>query len=120
VDLNRDLIPQLDLLVERLSSWRGSLVEVVEQITRLPGTLDRHFTTSAQFVMQLRFVGIAFSGASLMLDGEAGGQPAMYQATCDLLEELSVGSTEVVFVEQFGGVAERRSTFRLLAETRGV
>src|SRR5262245_11437978 len=81
--VNRELIPQVGSLVKQLSSWRGSLVEVVEQVSRSPGTLDRHFTTTSQFVMRLKFVGITFSGTSLTLEGEAGGQPALYQATVD-------------------------------------
>jgi hypothetical protein len=32
--LNRELISQLEPLVERISEWKGQLVEVVEQITR--------------------------------------------------------------------------------------
>ncbi len=112
--MNRELIPQLEPLVERLSEWRGSLVEVVEQLTRSPGTLDRHFTTYSSFVMRLEYVGIAFSGTSLMLAGKAFERNVGYQATCDLLERLSISPSEVVFVEWFGKVAERHSTFRLL------
>jgi hypothetical protein len=114
--LNRELIPQLEPLVERLNEWRGSLVEVVEQLTRSPGTLDRHFTTYSSLVMRLEYVGIAFSGSSLMLLGKALGRDVGYQATCDLLEQLSVARGEVIFVERFGKVAERHSTFRLLLE----
>ncbi|HUE69950.1 MAG TPA: hypothetical protein VMP01_03595 [Pirellulaceae bacterium] len=116
--MNRELIPKIELLVERLNEWRGSLVEVVEEISRSPGTLDRHFTTRASFVMRLEFAGIGFSGATLMLLGQAGDRDAGYQATCDLLEELSIERTEVVFVERFGKVAERHSTFRLLGDER--
>jgi hypothetical protein len=114
--LNRELIPQLEPLVERLGGWRGSLVEVVEQITRSPGTLDRHFTTTSTLVMRLEYVGIAFSGSSLMMLGKAIGRDVGYQATVDLLERLSPSTDEVVFVERFGTVAERHSTFRRLPE----
>jgi hypothetical protein len=114
--LNRELISQLEPLVERLSGWRGSLVEVVEQITRSPGTLDRHFTTSSTLVLRLEYVGIAFSGGSLMVLGKAFGRDVGYEATVDRLERLSLGPDEVVFVEQFGAIAERHSTFRRLPE----
>jgi hypothetical protein len=114
--LNRQLIPQVEPLVERLREWRGSLVEVVEQLTRSPGTLDRHFTTRSSFVMRLEHVDIAFSGSSLMLLGRAFERDVGYQATFDLLEQLSMAPNEVLFVERFGKVAERHSTFRLLGE----
>ena len=104
--MNRELIPQLDPLVDRLNEWRGSLVEVVEQVTRSPGTLDRHFTTRSSFVMRLEFVGIAFSGASLMVLGKAFDRDVGYQATCDLLEHLSVAPDEVIVVERFAKVAD--------------
>jgi hypothetical protein len=114
--LDRELIPQLEPLVERLNGWRGSLVELVEQVTRSPGTFDRHCTTRSSFVMRLELVAIAFSGASLTVLGKASGRDAGYQAACDLLELLSVAPAEVVFVERFGEVAERHTTLRLLDE----
>ncbi len=117
--LNRELIPQLEPLVERLSGWRGSLVEVIEKLTRSPGTLDRHFTTTSTTVLRLEHVGIAFSGGSLMVLGRAFGRDVGYEATVDLLERLSVGPDEVVFVERFGSVAERHSRFRLLPDSAG-
>src|SRR5262245_43495880 len=89
--LNRELISQLEPLVERISEWKGQLVEVVEQITRSPGTLDRHFTTRSTLVMRLESVGIALSGTSLLVMGNAFEKNVGYQATCDLLEELSLG-----------------------------
>ena len=85
---------------------------MVEQITRSPGTLDRHFTTTSTLILRLESVGIAFSGSSMMVLGRAFGRDVGYQATLDLLEGLSLGPAEVVFVERFGAVAERRSTFR--------
>lgn len=114
--MNRELIPQLELLLERLSRWRGSLVEIVEQITRRPGSLDRHVTTTTTLVLRLEHVGIAFSGGSLTLLGRAFDRDAGYQATVDLLESPTVGPAEVVFVERFGTVAERHSRFRLLPD----
>jgi len=114
--MNRELIPQLEPLVERLSEWRGSLVEVVEQLTRSPGTLDRHFTTTTTLVLRLEHVGIAFSGGSLLVLGRAFGRDVGYQAAVERLERLSLGPEEVVFVERFGAAAERHSTFRRLAE----
>jgi hypothetical protein len=114
--LNRELIPQLEPLVARLSEWRGSRVEVVEQLTRSPGTLDRHFTTISTLVLRLEYVGIALSGGSLMVVGKAFGRDVGYQATLDRLERLSLGPEEVVFVEHFGSAAERHSTFRRLSE----
>jgi hypothetical protein len=111
--LNPELIPQLEPLIDRLNEWVGKLVEVIEQISRSPGTLDRHFTTRSSFVMRLESVGIAFSGATLMVLGKAFERDVAYQATCDLLEELSIGPEELVFVEKFGNVAERRSMFKL-------
>ncbi len=114
--MNRDLIPQLEPLAEILRAWRGSLVEVVEQVARLPGTFDRHFTTTTQLVMKLEDVAITFSGGSLTLSGTTGSWPATYQATCERLEELSLGPREVVFLERFGQTAERRSVFRVLEE----
>lgn len=118
--MNRELIPKMELLVERLHEWRGSLVEVVEEITRSPGTLDRHFTTRVSFVMRLEFAGIGFSGATLMLLGKTGDRDAGYQATCDLLEELSIETAEVLLVEMFGNVAARHSTFTLLGDDKAV
>ncbi|MEW4571490.1 hypothetical protein AB1L88_26750 [Tautonia sp. JC769] len=114
--MRSDLVPQLEPLLERLGSWRGSLVEVVEQVTRSPGTLDRHATTRSALVLRLEHVGIAFSGASLMVLGKAFGRDVGYEASCDLLERLSVEPESVVLVEQFGRVAERHSSFRPLAE----
>ena len=101
-----------------MNEWRGALVEVVGQITRSPGTRGRHFTTRSSLIMQLEYVGIAFSGASLMILGKAFQRDVGYQATCDLLESLSIGPIEVGFVERFGRVAERHSTIRLLANTQ--
>jgi hypothetical protein len=66
--------------------------------------------------MRFESVAIAFSGASLMVMGKAFERNVDYQATCDLLEELSLGSGEVVFVERFSKVVERRSTFTLIGE----
>ncbi len=114
--MNRERIPQIESLIETLNGWRGALVEVTEQITRSPGTLDRHFTTRSVLVMRLENVGIAFSGATLMLFGQVVGRNVEYQATLDLLEHLTVRPEEVVFVERFGRVAERHSTFRPLPE----
>ena len=114
--MNRELIPQLEPLVEQLTAWRGSLVEVVEQVTRRPGSLDRHCTTTSSVVLRLEFAGVAFSGASLMVLGKAFGRDVGYQATLDLLERLSVGPDEVVFVERFGAEAERHSRFRPLPD----
>ena len=114
--MNRELIPQMEPLVELLNEWRGALVEVIEQITRSPGTLDRHFTTYSSLVMRLECVSITFSGTSLVVLGKAFKRDVGYQATCDLLEELTMASSEVVFVERFGKTAERHSTFRLLAK----
>ncbi|AMV28250.1 hypothetical protein VT84_27855 [Gemmata sp. SH-PL17] len=112
--MKRELLPQLESLVRRLYECRGSLVEVVEQITRFPGTLDRHFTTTSTLVMRLEFVGVTVSGASLMVLGRAFGRDVGYQATCDLLESLTVFPGEAVFVERFSKGVERHSTFRLL------
>lgn len=114
--MNGELIPQLCPLAEHLSGWRGSLVEVVERITRSPGTLDRHCTTRSSFVMRLEFVGLTFSGASLTLLGTAGEREASYQATCDCLESLSIDEDEVVLVERLGKAVERHSTCRLVDE----
>lgn|GEM_PF-4682298 len=114
--MNRELFPQLAPLVECLSEWRGSLVEVVEELTRSPGNLDRHFTTTSTLVLRLEYVMIAFSGGSLMVLGKAFGRDVGYQATIDLLQRLSLGPDEVVFVERFGSAAERHSTFRRLSQ----
>ena len=114
--MNRELIAQMGPLVEYLSGWRGALVEVVEQVTRSPGTLDRHFTTTSTLVLRLEHVAIAFSGGSLMVLGKAFGRDVGYQATIDLLERLSLGPAEVVFVERFGAAVERHSTFRPIPE----
>jgi hypothetical protein len=92
------------------------LVEVVEELTRRPGSLDRHCTTTSTLVMRLEYAGVAFSGASLMVLGKALGRDVGYQATLDLLERLTVGPDEVVFVERFGSVAERHSRFRPLPD----
>lgn len=114
--MKRELIPQFEALLERLSEWRGALVEVVERLTRSPGTLDRHSTTTSQLVMRLEFVGVAFSGGSLTLMGKAFDRDVSYQATIDRLERMSLGIDEMVFVEKFGSAAERHSTFRRLPE----
>ncbi|MBN9524016.1 hypothetical protein J0H58_36815 [bacterium] len=114
--MNRERIPQIESFVETLNGWRGMLVEVTERLTRSPGTLDRHVTTRSALVMRLENVGVAFSGATLVLFGQVFGRNVEYQATLDLLENLTVRPEEVVFVERFGTVAERHSTFRPLPE----
>lgn len=113
--LDRDFITQVQPLVERVSEWKGQLVEVVEQITRSPGTLDRHFTTRSSVVMRLESVAIAFSGATLMVMGKAHDRGVNYQVACDLIEHLSLESDNVVLVERFAGIAERHSTFNLIS-----
>lgn len=115
--MNRQLIPQIEPLMERLNGWRGSLVEVVEHLTRNPGSLDRHFTTTSSLVMRLEFASIAFSGASLMVLGKAFDRDVGYQATLDLMERVVIGPEEVVFVELFGSVAERHSRIRYVPDT---
>ena len=115
--MSRELIPQLEPLVELLEKWRGSLVEVVEKITRRPGTLDRHCTTTSTLVLRLESVGIAFSGSSLMVLGKAFDRDVGYEATVDLLERLSLGPSEVIFVERFGSTIERHSRFRQLPDS---
>ena len=67
-------------------------------------------------VMRLEYVGIAFSGRSIMLMGKAYGRDVGYQAAIDLLEQLSISPGVVVFVERFGKVAERHTCFRTLPE----
>ncbi|WP_010047806.1 hypothetical protein [Gemmata obscuriglobus] len=117
--MNRELLTQLASLVERLNEWQGTMVEVIEQITRSPGSLDRHHTTYSSFVMRLEFVGVAFSGASLMVLGKALGRDVGYQASCDFLERLSVKPDGVTFVERFARVAERHTTIRQLSASPG-
>ncbi|MDY3552742.1 hypothetical protein R5W24_001830 [Gemmata sp. JC717] len=112
--MNTLLMHDLAALVERLNEWRGTTVEVVEQITRSPGSLNRHATTYSSFVMRLEFVGVAFSGATLMVLGKALGRDAGYQASCDLLERLSVGADEVTLVERFAKAAERHTAIKRL------
>ncbi len=117
--MNRDMILQLQALVERLNEWRGAMVEVVEQLTQSPGSLDRHCTTRSSFVMRLEYAGIAFSGAALLVLGKALERDVGYQAACDLAEQLSVAPREVMLLERFGKAAERHSTIRLLADVQG-
>jgi hypothetical protein len=113
--MNRDLIPNLESLVERLRSWQGELIEVTESLSRLRSAgHDRHFATSSRFHMRLKSVGITFSGGALDLGGEVEGQTVWYQATVERLQELSVQEREVLFVEQFEQHTERRSVFKLL------
>lgn len=114
--MNSELIPQLEPFVGHINMCKDSLVEVVEQLTHSPGDLDRHCTTRSILLMRLEYVGIAFSGATLMLIGKALSQDVRDEASCRLLERLSVGSEKVVLVERFGHVAERHSTFRPLSE----
>ncbi len=57
---------------------------------------------------------IAMSGCTLMLSGTIGDYQVDYQTTVDCLESLSIGTDEVLFVEKFGNVAERHSTFKRL------
>lgn len=106
-------------LVGRLEEWRGSVVRVVEQITRRPGTLDRHFTTRSVLVFRLEHVGVAFSGAAVTLMGRAFGVDAEYQATLDGMERLETGPDAVVFVERFGEIVERHSEVRPVPEVAG-
>lgn len=114
--MNRELIPQLPLLVERLTEWSGSIVEVEELLTRSPGNLNRHFTTRSMLLLRLDTVMIAISGGTLMILGKAFDREVSYSATVDQLERLSISSDEVVFVERFGSLVERYSTFRRLPE----
>ena len=117
--VNSGLISQLEPLVDRLNAWRGLTIEVVEQISRSPGSLDRHATTRSALVMRLESVGIAFSGARLMVLGKVLGRDVGYEAACDLLEEVSVGPEEIILVERFGRIMERHSTIKLIPERSG-
>src|ERR1700761_8428719 len=111
--MNRELISQLDPLVEHLRGWVGSQLLISEAITRRPGNYDRHFTTSSVMFLRLQQVGVAFSGGALGLLGES---PLQYEITIDLLESLAVGSREIILVERFGELAERRSAIQLTDE----
>ncbi len=106
---------EINVVMDQLDAWVGSMVKIVEQLTRKPGTLDRHFTTSSSMVMQLEHVGIAFSGANIMLLGKAYDIDVGYQVTCDRLVERSATPEKVMFVERFGTAAERFSTVECLS-----
>lgn len=67
-------------------------------------------------LLRLDTVMIAISGGTLMILGKAFDRDVSYSATVDQLERLSISSDEVVFVERFGSLVERYSTFRRLPE----
>ena len=112
--MNRELIPQMEPMVERLRSWVGALVRVSEEVTRLAGNYDRHFATSTVLVFRLRHVGVALSGGALGLLGDLAGFPFQYEATVEMLDSMAIGQREIVLVERFGATTERRSTIALI------
>jgi hypothetical protein len=61
------------------------------------------------FFMRLREVGVAFSGTTLMLDGEVEGRTVGYQVALDAITAADIESHAVVLVEHFEQHTERRS-----------
>ena len=116
--LQAKLIEQVQLAVTQCHDWRGSLLEIVEALTRVPGTLERHFTTRSVMVMRLEYVSLNFSGAALMLSGRALERDVSYQVSCDLLIDVSIETEAVFLVESFTGLAERHSAFKLLSRAQ--
>lgn len=114
--MNRDPVRQLEPLIDRLGAWRGQLIEVVEEITRSPGTLDRHVTTRATLVMQLEYACITFSGAALTVLGKVFGRDVGYQVAYDRATRVVLAPDGVRLVEQLGKTVERLSTIRTLPE----
>jgi hypothetical protein len=113
--MNPHIAAQLEPLLEQLSGWSERMVQVVEEITHHPPSLDRHFTTRTGFVFVLEHAGIAISGRRLMLLGKQGEHPADYQIACCLLTNIQIGGAQVTLVERFSDVAERHTTLRVVS-----
>lgn len=111
--MNPELIPQLENCVTQIQSLRGSELLIIEQITRVPGNLNRHFCTQSVMLLELESVGITTSGAHLSLWGQIAGRQVGYQITVDLLSELQIQAEQIHFVESFGEQAERHSCIQL-------
>jgi len=101
--------------IERLADFadrsRGKVLDVSEWLTRLPGNLNRHFSTHTHFRLPLKRFGVAFSGAAITFDGD---DQSTYQISCDALASISFGDETVTFVELFGSVAERHTVLKVL------
>src|SRR5689334_18117661 len=108
--VNRTVIDRLDELLATLKSYCGHEIGIVESLSRSRDIgHDRHFSTRIAFFMLLRDVGVAFSGTSLTLDGEATGRSVYYQIALDAVVSANVESNAIVFIERFEEQTERRS-----------
>ena len=110
---NEERAEVMATLVEHLQRWIGQTVEVKIQLTQRYsiGDYDRHGTTSTYFEFKLDYVGIAFSGAKLMLLDDA--ERASLEAFTDIFVELLIEETKVIFVEKHKGNIGRRITIDL-------
>jgi hypothetical protein len=110
--MDRAMINQLDELLATFNTYRGQEVGIVESLSRSRDVgHDRHFSTRSEFFMRLRDVGVAFSGATLMIDGEAGGRAVGYQVALDAVTSADIEPHAIVIVGQFEQRTERRSQF---------
>lgn len=108
--VNQTVIDQLDELLSTLKAACGRDILISESVSRARELgHDRHFSTRSVFFMRLREVGTAFSGSTLMLDGEVGGRVVGYQIALDAVVIADVESHAVVLVEHFEKETERRS-----------
>ena len=56
----------IEQVVSQLQSWQGAVLRIIEDIPRVPGSLDRHSTTRTVMVMELEQVTVAISGPPVL------------------------------------------------------
>lgn len=111
----KERLREIEQVVGQLQAWQGSLLRVIEEIARVPGSLDRHSTTRSCQVMELEQVAVSFSGAALMLMGKAFDRDVSYQVCCDLLTRARIRPSEIQLSEQLNQTLTRLSTLQCLA-----
>jgi hypothetical protein len=103
----------LEEVVERLHSWKGMKVKVIESLSRnrQGGGYDRHFSTRSSFEMVIEYAGWAISGGNLMILGV--NENFNYEVAFDHVVSGDVNENEVSLVEHFESHTERSSIISL-------
>lgn len=105
----------IEELIEHFEALVGKEILIYESISRSRevGKHDRHFATHSQFKMQLKDVGVSFSGLNLMLEGE---DVFFYGIACEKIVNVRRASeNDVEIVEWFEEQTERLSTICVIA-----
>jgi hypothetical protein len=101
-----------DALYERLKNLEGKPIWIVESISRnREAGHDRHFATQSGFMLTVKFVGWAISGANYHLLGMEGFS---YSLSSEHIVEFTHDDVEsFTVVEHFETKTERKTTFSL-------